>query len=188
MILPDLPPNELERLEAIHALGLLDTPKEDRFDRFTRLAMAICDTPVSIVSLIDSERQWFKSCGGTAVTETPRSISFCAHAILEKGLFYVPDTLKDPRFSGNPLVTNAPFIRFYAGCPVFLPGDLPIGTLCVLDTRPRELSTAQTLRLRDLADCLQREMHLQMLMQDLNRLSANPSLAVLGKPATKPVK
>lgn len=172
--------HERQRLQALRALDLLDTQPEERFQRYTRVAAAICEAPIAIMSLVDQDRQWFKSgCGVEGITQLPREISFCGHAILEKGVFYIPDTRLDPRFAANPLVVGEPFIRFYAGCPVFLPGDMPVGTLCVLDHRPRELSTDQIARLRDLADCLQRELHLHLLLQDIGRLAGSTALQSL---------
>lgn len=164
---------------ALHALALLDTDRDERYDRYTRLAEALCDVPISVVSLVDENRQWFKSCVGLAAQQTGRDISFCGHAILENGVFYIPDTLADPRFADNPLVVGPPNIRCYAGCPLFLYDRLPIGTLCVIDTRPREFTSAQTLRLRDLADCLQRELLLELLKKDIASLHSSPALAAL---------
>ncbi|WP_145142213.1 GAF domain-containing protein [Pseudomonas duriflava] len=174
-----LPENEQERLDRLHSLGLLDTQQEERFDRFVRLAMALCDVPIAAVSLVDANRQWFKGCTGLGVSETSRDISFCGHAILEKRVLYIPDAKADPRFADNLLVTGEPFIRFYAGCPIFTPDDKAIGTLCIIDKRPRALSADQLLRFRDLADCLQREIVLQMLMQDIKRLTSSSALTFL---------
>ncbi|GAB6197346.1 GAF domain-containing protein [Lysobacter xanthus] len=171
---PALPYDEAARLDALQALGLLDTSREERFDRFVRLARAIVDVPIATISLIDADRQWFKNMQGLDVAETPRSVSFCGHAILEQGVFYIPDAAADPRFAENPLVTGPPRIRFYAGCPLFVPGGHAIGTLCVIDRRPRTLSGDTLLRLRDLADCLQRELATQMLLQDLRRAEPGP--------------
>ena len=155
---PDYPPDEAERLDALLALKLLDTPGEDRYDRITRLAQRLFKVPIALISLIDAERQWFKSRQGLNATETPRRISFCGHAILQDGIFMVPDTLDDPRFADNPLVTDAPGIRFYAGAPLSTLEGFRIGTLCLIDTAPRELSAEDQQSLRDLADLVQSEL------------------------------
>ncbi|MDH3423633.1 MAG: MBL fold metallo-hydrolase [Gemmatimonadota bacterium] len=154
---PPLPENEAQRLDALHGLDILDTSAEDRFDRITRLAAALLGTPVSLVSLIDDDRQWFKSVVGVGLREGPRESSFCAHAILDQGPFVIPNALEDDRFADNPFVTGPPHIRFYAGCPLVLPDGHGIGTLCVLDDKARQLSDDQLRLLRDLADMVQEE-------------------------------
>ena len=130
---PDFPPDEAFRLRTLTSLSILDTPAEERFDRLTRLAQRLFNVPIALVSLIDSNRQWFKSCQGLDVRETPRDVSFCAHAILGNDLLVVPDAAADARFADNPLVTGEPFIRFYAGCPLKAPNGSLLGTLCVID-------------------------------------------------------
>ena len=141
MIAAQKPANEVERLAALRRTGLLDTPSEDRFDEIVRLASEIAETPMALVSLVDEGRQWFKARCGLDATETPREFAFCAHAILEPGqVFRVPDTLQDVRFADNPLVTGAPHLRSYYGDPLRAPSGHAIGTLCVLDDRPHELS------------------------------------------------
>src|SRR3954451_9116423 len=107
-----LHPQERARLDALHELGILDTPPEDRFDRITRVASALFDVPIALVSLVDANRQWFKSCVGIEMRETPRALSFCAHAILGSGILVIPDATADPRTEDNPLVTGDPFVRF----------------------------------------------------------------------------
>ncbi len=134
-----LPDNEPERLRALHDLMLLDTSPEERFDRVVRFAAEQLDAPIALVSLVDEHRQWFKSRLGLQVPETGRDISFCAHAILQPDVFIVEDASRDARFADNPLVTGESHVRFYAGAPVSAPGGERIGTLCVLDTRPRAL-------------------------------------------------
>lgn len=134
-----LPDNEPERLRALHDLMLLDTSPEERFDRVVRFAAEQLDAPIALVSLVDEHRQWFKSRLGLQVPETGRDISFCAHAILQPDVFIVEDASRDARFADNPLVTGETHVRFYAGAPVSAPGGERIGTLCVLDTRPRAL-------------------------------------------------
>jgi GAF domain-containing protein len=112
-----LPPNEAQRIAALRALPILDTPREERFDRITRLAQRLFDVPIALITLVDANRQWFKSCMGIGVDQTPRSVSFCAHAILRDDALVIEDAQIDPRFADNPLVTDEPHIRFYAGQP-----------------------------------------------------------------------
>ncbi len=139
-----LPPNEEERLEALHALNILDTPNEQAFDDITFLASFICDVPIALITLVDEERQWFKSVVGLNEKETSRDVSFCAHAILDpQNIFEIPDALKDERFADNPFVTQDPHIRFYAGAPLVTNGGHAIGTLCVIDRVPRILNDRQ---------------------------------------------
>ena len=153
MIAPDLPANEKDRLEALRATGILDTAPEEEFDSITRLAAWICQVPESLISLIDENRQWFKSKISIQVSQTPRDISFCGHAIhnLPEDVFIVEDTLRDVRFADNPLVTDTPSIRFYAGAPLTDHQGLTLGTLCVIDQQPRVLSEPQIQGLRTLA-------------------------------------
>lgn len=149
--------HEDQRLAALHDLGILDTPPEERFDRITRLAATIFKVPMALVSLVDRERQWFKSAYGVDAAETSREVSFCSHAVSLQEILIVPDTLQDARFSDNPLVTDAPRIRFYAGCPLFV-GASCVGTLCVVDTRPRQIDAEAISLLRDLAAIAEREL------------------------------
>jgi len=134
-----LPTNEEARMEALCSLNILDTPEEPRFDKITEEAARIFDVPIAVVSLVDSDRQWFKSICGMDARETSRDASFCAHAIHDDEVFVVPDTLMDPRFAENILVTSGPRIRFYAGAPLQVGNGLKIGTLCLIDTKPREM-------------------------------------------------
>ncbi|MFN9765335.1 MAG: PAS domain-containing protein [Pseudomonadota bacterium] len=153
-MLPPAPPptNEAERLERLRALAVLDTAPEPLFDTLSRLAAAICGTPIALLSLVDASRQWFKAnVGLPGVSETPRELAFCAHAILDGEVLEVGDACADPRFAGNPLVTGEPGIRFYAGAPIELPGGVRLGTLCVIDRQPRRLDPAQREQLRELA-------------------------------------
>ena len=137
------PPNETERLAALHAYGILDTPPEASFDALTRIAAYLCGTPIAVINFIDRERQWFKSEIGLGVRETPLEVSICAHALLQPGLFVVPDTTQDPRFADNPLVSGEPHLRFYAGALLESDEGHPLGTLCVLDHTPRTLTPEQ---------------------------------------------
>src|SRR5438270_12363769 len=132
--------NEAERLQALRSYGILDTPTEPAFDDITRIASYVCQTPVSVVTLIDEGRQWFKSEVGLGVRETPLNQSICAHAILEHSFLEVPDTTADPRVQNTPLVAGPPHLRFYAGALLRTPDGLPIGTICVLDHNPRQLT------------------------------------------------
>ncbi|MFC5549356.1 diguanylate cyclase domain-containing protein [Massilia aerilata] len=155
---------EEERVNALRALGVLDTPQEDRFDRFTRIAAAAFGAPIALVSLVDAQRQWFKSRVGLDVSETPRSMSFCSHAVALADLLVVPDTHLDERFAGNPLVTGAPCIRFYAGQPVHSVDGQPLGTLCIIDQQPRMFGDADKRMLRDLAQMVQDELNRGVLV------------------------
>lgn len=167
MIKPSKPNNEQGRLKALTLLDILDTPAEERFDRLTRMAKRMFDVPIALVSLVDENRQWFKSCVGLEVSETPRDISFCGHAILGDEIFIIPDTHKDPRFADNPLVLAEPYIRFYAGCPLSYGSGHKLGTLCIIDKVPRELSPDDLLALKDLASTAERELAaLQMATTD----------------------
>jgi phosphoribosyl 1,2-cyclic phosphodiesterase/DNA-binding response OmpR family regulator len=155
---PPTPPNERERLAALYRLAILDSEREERFDCITRVAAAAFDVPVALVTLVDAERQWFKSACGFDASESPRDLSFCAHTILEPEIMIVPDTLLDPRFADHPAVIGDPRIRFYAGCPLILPDGSAIGTLCLVDTRPRQLDEAGRHLLADLASLVLREL------------------------------
>jgi diguanylate cyclase (GGDEF)-like protein len=152
-----LPENESERLRSLRALNLLDTPPEERFDRLTRVARRLFDAPIALMSLVDEDRQWFKSRPGLDFPQTPREHSFCAHAILDEGAFIVPDALADERFSDNPLVRTFPEIRFYAGYPVKGPDGSTLGTLCVIDHEPRDVDDEDVDALRDLAGLAEQE-------------------------------
>ena len=149
---PAIPHNEKSRLQSLQSLVILDTPPEERFDRLTRLAKHMFDVPIALVSLVDENRQWFKSCFGLPVRETPRNISFCGHAILGEGPFIINDAAKDKRFADNPLVLDAPHIRFYCGYPLKLLDGSKIGTLCIIDTKPRSLDDTEIQALKDLAE------------------------------------
>jgi len=152
------PLNEAARLCFLESLNILDTPAEETFDRITRLASVLLEVPMALVSLVDMNRQWFKSRQGVDVAETTRDVAFCAHALHAEDILVIPDASADPRFEDNPLVTGGPRIRFYAGVPLRFAGELTVGTLCVLDTRPRQVSDTELAHLRDLARIVEREM------------------------------
>jgi GGDEF domain-containing protein len=157
MKIPVLPDNELERLRTLQTLNILDSKPEDRFDTITRLTQHLFNIPVAVISLVDENRQWFKSCMGLDAQETPRDISFCGHAILKPDILIVEDTHQDERFSDNPLVIGEPFIRFYAGKPLAAPNGDRIGTLCVIDDKPRKFSEEDQTLLTDCAVLVERE-------------------------------
>ncbi|WP_305784985.1 GAF domain-containing sensor histidine kinase [Symbioplanes lichenis] len=146
-----LPANETDRLAALYELDILDTAPEKDFDDIVALASAVCGVPMSLVSLVDADRQWFKARRGTDLTETSRDISFCSHAILGKDLLVVPDATQDTRFAGNPLVSGETGIRFYAGAPLITTDGFALGSLCVVDSAPRRLDVEQLQALRALA-------------------------------------
>jgi len=158
MNIPEIPQNEANRLKALRSIALLDTPAEERFDRLTRLAKRLFDVPIALVSLVDEHRQWFKSNQGLQCSETSREISFCGHAILGNDFFIVKDTTKDERFSDNPLVVGAPYIRFYVGYPLKYLGEGNLGTFCLMDTEPRTLSNEDLGSLKDLAEIAEKEL------------------------------
>jgi signal transduction histidine kinase len=167
VIVAPLPSDETERLEALARLGILDTGPEPAFDDLARLASIICETPMALVSLVDSQRQWFKARVGVGMTETPRDLAFCAHAIHHDGLFIVPDSTEDDRFRGNPLVTSEPGIRFYAGSCLTSPEGRRLGTLCVLDRRPRTLTDHQAEALATLGRAVSAQLLLRRREQQL---------------------
>ncbi|MEN9572751.1 MAG: hypothetical protein RL514_606 [Verrucomicrobiota bacterium] len=151
------PPDEAQRLASLRGLNLLDTAPQERFERLTRVAKSLADVPIAYISFVDENRQWFMSCQGLSAKETPREVAFCAHVVVLRQVLIIPDTLLDPRFAENPLVTEGPRIRFYAGYPLILPDGSCIGTLCFVDTRPRQFSPAMLRGFQDLADIVQQE-------------------------------
>jgi GAF domain-containing protein len=163
MIKPEIPENEAERLHALRTLKILDTAHEERFDRVTRMAKRMFGVSVSLVSLVDEDRQWFKSSQGLEATETPRDISFCGHAINQNGLFIIPDAIEDVRFADNPLVTDAPNIRFYAGYPLEIREGLKIGTLCLIDQKPRVMDEEDQQLFKDLGAMVEQEVKSRQL-------------------------
>lgn len=169
---PEKPLDELARLTALHATALLDSAPEPRFDRLTALVKQCLNSEIVLVSLVDQDRQWFKSRQGLNVCETGRDISFCGHAILTSELFQVSDTRCDARFADNPLVTQAPYIRFYAGAPLHYQGQR-IGTLCLIDIKPRTLTEQEQQILRGFADAIEQEIHDRLQEQFQHQLSAS---------------
>jgi hypothetical protein len=157
---PPLPSDEMMRLASLHALGLLDSETEERFDRITRLAAALFSVPIALITLVDEDRQWFKSRQGLAAQESPRDVSICAHVVYHREPMIVTDTFQDDRFADNPAVHDDPPIRFYAGYPLQLDDGACVGTLCLADTRPRALSGGDLDRLRDLASIATDELRL----------------------------
>ncbi|SEL52716.1 sensor domain-containing diguanylate cyclase [Halomonas daqiaonensis] len=153
---------EKQRLQALANYQVLDTPEESAFDEIVEVASIICEAPISVVNFVDRDRQWFKSEKGLGVRETPLDVSICKHAILQPGLFIVPDTTQDPRFANNPLVTGKPHLRFYAGALLESHDGYPLGTLCVLDYQPRELTERQCFALQALAN--QVMAHLELML------------------------
>ena len=154
-----IPDNETERLAALHALLILDTPPEQRFDRITEFAASEFEVPIALISLIDENRQWFKSSVGLNVCETSRDIAFCAHALLSPQPLIVPDAREDERFRDNPLVSGPPYIRFYTGAPLVLASGVIAGTLCLIDTKPRQLDEVELAILGTLRDLVVAELH-----------------------------
>lgn len=153
-----IPDNEAERLATLRSLSILDTPRDDRFDRFTRLAARIFDMPIALISLVAEKRQWFKSVEGFEGSETPREFSFCAHAIHGDDVFEVRNSRRDERFRDNPLVVEQPHVRYYAGAPLITPDGNRMGTLCIIDRVPRQLRDGDKRLLKDLADMVVDEM------------------------------
>lgn len=167
---PPNPENESARLEALRSYEILDTPPEQDFDDLVAIAAAVCDVPTALVSLIDADRQWLKARIGLDASQTPREIAFCAHAILQPDqMLVVPDALNDERFHDSPLVTDDPNIRFYAGAPLLTPDGLALGTLCVIDSRPRELKQHQHSALNALSKQTSRVLELRRVSRALAR-------------------
>ena len=164
-------------------MAILDTPPEERFDRVTRMARRLFGVPIALISLVDENRQWFKSCFGLDVSETERRISFCGHAILLDGALVIEDALQDERFADNPLVTGEPHIRFYAGQPLRTMSGKAVGTLCIIDREPRTFGEEDVAMLSDLAAMVEREiMAVQLAISDeLTRISNRRGFLALSK-------
>ena len=144
--------SEEQRLKALNAYHILDTPPEAEFDRLTTLASSMCDVPIALISLIDEDRQWFKSKVGIDANETHRCVAVCCFTIMADGILEVEDARTDDRFKDNPLVTGAPYIQFYAGFPLIDPAGFKLGTICVIDVKPRKLNGEQRIALEKLAE------------------------------------
>ena len=165
MLKPELPDTEIHRLTALRDLHVLDTPAESRFDQITALVSLTFNCQIVLVSLVDADRQWFKSRQGLDACQTSRDISFCGHAILQDGLFEICDAAADPRFADNPLVTSAPFIRFYAGHTLRSIDGYALGTLCLIGSEPRQLNTEEKQRLAGFAALCERELQNSLLYE-----------------------
>lgn len=172
MLAPAVPDNEEQRLAELRSLHILDTPAEERFDRITRIAKELFQVPIAVISLVDTNRQWFKSCIGLPVNETERDVSCCGHAILQDDVFVIEDASADERFFDNPLVLGPPNIRFYAGAQLTMSSGNTIGTLCLIDSQPRSFSKHQQLLLKDLAKIVIQELssHRAAILDDLTQV------------------
>ena len=188
MQLAAIPPNETERLADLHSYALLDTLDERGYDDITFLASYICETPVSLVTLVDRDRQWFKSAVGADIRETTRADSFCSHLVAEPAVLIVQDTLLDDRFHDNPLVTGEFGIRFYAGAPLVTPDGHVIGSVCVIDQKPRLLRSEQVEALEALARSVMARMELRRQMREreiaANAMRTAEKLAAVGRMAS----
>jgi diguanylate cyclase (GGDEF)-like protein len=170
----ELPKNEAERLEALRSYDILDSGAEQAYDDLTRLAAYIADAPVAMISLVDEHRQWFKAKVGLDVPETPRDQAFCAHAILKpEETLVVPDATRDQRFADNPLVTDGPGIRFYMGTPLLTPDKQALGTLCVIDSQPRQMESARVAALEILSRQVVAQLELRRVALELKQEVAN---------------
>jgi GAF domain-containing protein len=160
MLKPPIPPDEEERMSVLRQYQILDTPPEAVYDDIAHVAAGVCDTPLALIALVDGTRNWFKARVGVdeELTESPRDISFCGHAILRKDIFEVTDALIDERFADNPLVESPPHIRFYAGAPLITPDGYQLGTICAIDVRARQLTEAQLDTLAALSRLVMRQL------------------------------
>ncbi len=166
MLKPPLPANEKDRVRSLQLYKVLDTGSEKILDDLTQLAASICETPMAAISLIDEKRQWFKSKVGIDAEETSRDIAFCAHAILDDKVLVVEDATHDRRFSGNPFVMESPNVRFYAGAPLMVSDGHALGTLCVIDNKPRRLSMDQHKALETLRHAVVTQLELRRALED----------------------
>lgn len=165
-------PGDKRRLEALESYDILDTPREPEFDQVTELLTVTCDVPIALINLVAENRQWFKSERGLGIRQTDLGSSICAEALLQENLFVVPDTTEDPRFADNPLVTGPPRLRFYAGALLESPDGYPLGTVCILDTEPRQLTTQQERCLEILADHVMHLLELRRMLSGQVRMIA----------------
>ncbi|MFW5393551.1 sensor domain-containing diguanylate cyclase [Yersinia sp. 2544 StPb PI] len=182
---PPIPQDEAKRIATLRSYNILDTSPEERFDRITRLAKRLFNVPIALISIVDVNRQWFKSHPGLETSETPRDISFCGHAILGDDILLVPNALNDLRFSDNPLVTDDPGIRFYAGCPLVVPNGSKLGTLCIIDLKPRSLDEYDQQLLCDLAKMAEQEIAAVQLatIDELTQLTNRRGFEILAQHA-----
>ncbi|MBK6638669.1 MAG: GAF domain-containing protein [Rhodocyclaceae bacterium] len=164
---PAIPADEADRVETLRQLLVLDTPAEDRFDNITSYAQSQFGAPIVLVSLVDTNRQWFKSSCGLDASQTSREISFCGHAILHDDIFEIPNALNDERFANNPLVTGAPKIRFYAGAPLTMSNGQRVGTLCLISPAPKRLDAWEKQHLKALARLVAMELQGQSAAEEL---------------------
>lgn len=160
MLKPPIPPDEPQRMQTLREYNVLDTPPEAVYDDIAHVCAGVCDTPIALITLVDGTRNWFKARVGVddELTESPRDISFCGHAILRKEIFEVTDASIDERFADNPLVAAEPKIRYYAGAPLITPDGYKLGTICAIDVRPRRLSDAQRETLEALSRLVMRQL------------------------------
>lgn len=189
MIVPSIPKDEAGRLNALYSYGILDTEAESDFDEIVVLASHICNAPISLISLIDKDRQWFKAKIGLEGDQTDREVAFCAHAIHQDSLMVVPDATKDVRFDDNPLVIGSPDIRFYAGMPLTTPTGFKLGTLCVIDNKPRELTPEQVSSLEILGKHVMKLMELRRRNEEMKRLGElhKRLLSIIGHDLRSPI-
>ena len=189
-MVPKIPAEEPQRLKSLYQYKILDTPPEPEFDELAKLASQICSTPISLVTLVDVDRQWFKAKVGLDANQTPREVAFCAHAIHHDDLFLIKNANEDERFQHNPLVTGSPNIRFYAGMPLITPSGQKLGTLCVIDTKPRELTDDQMFALkvlsRQVIQQMELKLHNRQLQNSIQKISRqNDELNRLNKVSNK---
>ena len=167
-----LPDNETERLKVLNLYQILDTASEGAFDEITSQAASHFQVPIALISLVDANRQWFKSCVGLSVNHTGRDESFCAYTILDNKPFIIPDTLLDARFTDNPLVTGEPYVRFYAGAPLITPDGYALGTICLLDRQPRVFSSSDVRTLTLIARAVVTRLNLRLASLNLEKANS----------------